>query len=133
VERDHAAARALEQHGELKPLEPDIEIGEVAVDPDVHVVAADVDLAIEHRVALAGVDVDLLDLDRAEVVVGEQPAVVDAERLLARRGPEGEIEVAELEALLDVADRAQPALEEPADGGRDPRRQEPADVDRLDD
>ena len=93
----------------------------------------DVDEPIEHRVALAGLDRDLLDVDRAEVVAREQPALVDAERRARRCLTEREIEVLEREALArrGIALRAEAALEELAGGTRDLGRQEPSRIDRL--
>ena len=102
-----AAARALGEHRQLEAPEPHAQIGEAAADLEVDVILGldGIDPAVERRATAPGLDRDLLDLDHLEVVVGEQPALVDANALLLLGAAECEIEVFELEAKLGVARR----------------------------
>ena len=129
-----AAARALGEHRQLEAPEPHAQIGEAAADLEVDVILGldGIDPAVERRATAPGLDRDLLDLDHLEVVVGEQPALVDANALLLLGAAECEIEVFELEAKLGVALGGRLALQKLSDG-LGLWRQEPRDVDRLDD
>src|SRR5262249_53414763 len=114
-DHDLATTCAHRELRETEALQPHPEIGKLVVDLDFGVFGVDrIDLALKRGVIrTAGLDRDLLDLDRVEIVVREDASLMDANRLVCRRGrgTERQIEVLESKSIVDIADRRELAAE----------------------